>query len=347
MVNLSPEESLKQFIHNAGFVPVKPITMDGEFHHLYKAGTKSVKASYKAFDDKPINGFIKDFVSGQKITWQYEHDQSFHPRLSREEYQEQREQQAIDKANREKQAMLDKERAAKTAFGFYQNSDNATRYDTPYLEHKNINGYGIKTLHGYNKLNGDGERVIPDGTALIPIRNNKTFIVGAQLIKPNGDKSYLYGSDKSGHYHVCGRINKHDDKPIMIAEGYATAATLHQHTRLPVVVSFDAGNLVQVAENIHAKYPKKHKIICADNDYNRINQQTGEYENIGLIKANEASEKINAHIIYPEFNDDERACDYTDYNDLYNARGEQEFKQALRGQYKEFLKQNSKQHEGR
>ncbi|MFC7556311.1 hypothetical protein ACFQU7_34900 [Pseudoroseomonas wenyumeiae] len=36
--------------------------------------------------------------------------------------------------------------------------------------------------------------------------------------------------------------------PLLVAEGYATGATLHEATRLPVVVAFNAGNLAAAAE---------------------------------------------------------------------------------------------------
>ena len=41
----------------------------------------------------------------------------------------------------------------------------------------------------------------------------------------------------------------------LIAEGYATAASLHEATGLPVIVAFDAGNLLPVAQAIHKRYP--------------------------------------------------------------------------------------------
>ena len=35
--------------------------------------------------------------------------------------------------------------------------------------------------------------------------------------------------------------------PVLIAEGYATAATLHEMTGMPAIVAFNAGNLLPVA----------------------------------------------------------------------------------------------------
>ncbi len=37
--------------------------------------------------------------------------------------------------------------------------------------------------------------------------------------------------------------------PLLFAEGYATAASLHEATGLPVLMTVDAGNMIAVAEN--------------------------------------------------------------------------------------------------
>ena len=40
---------------------------------------------------------------------------------------------------------------------------------------------------------------------------------------------------------------------LLLAEGYATAASVHQATRRPVAVCFDAGNLVHVAKALRER----------------------------------------------------------------------------------------------
>jgi putative DNA primase/helicase len=51
------------------------------------------------------------------------------------------------------------------------------------------------------------------------------------------------------------------------SEGWATGATLHEATGLPVVVAFNAGNLLLVAKLIRREYPAARLVICADNDW--------------------------------------------------------------------------------
>ena len=53
---------------------------------------------------------------------------------------------------------------------------------------------------------------------------------------------------------------------LLIAEGYATAASLHLATGLPVAVAFTAGNIAPVAAELHKRYPRSRLLICADDD---------------------------------------------------------------------------------
>lgn len=52
------------------------------------------------------------------------------------------------------------------------------------------------------------------------------------------------------------------------AEGFATAASLHEETRLPVAVAFDAGSMPKVGESIWRARKKRIKLLfCADDDW--------------------------------------------------------------------------------
>jgi len=44
---------------------------------------------------------------------------------------------------------------------------------------------------------------------------------------------------------------------LLIAEGYAKAATIRSHTILPVVTAFDSGNLLLVAKALRENFPIK------------------------------------------------------------------------------------------
>ena len=85
-------------------------------------------------------------------------------------------------------------------------------------------------------------------------------VVGVQKILPNGDKLYVKGTRKAGAYHTIGK----PDERIVIAEGYATGATIHEATAGAVAVAFDTGNMIHVAKALRAKYPMTTIILAAD-----------------------------------------------------------------------------------
>ena len=131
---------------------------------------------------------------------------------------------------------------------------------------------------------------------------------------PNGGKFFLRNSRKHGCVFVIGHLES--SAPLCFCEGYATAVTLFQATKYPIVVCFDAGNLIDVALEFHARYPQKNKIICADNDL--VDRKTGRIktpeENTGVIKATRAAHLTQSVLVIPEFVD--LSTGPSDFNDL-------------------------------
>ncbi|VVB57665.1 AAA domain protein [uncultured archaeon] len=87
---------------------------------------------------------------------------------------------------------------------------------------------------------------------------------------------------------------------LLLAEGWATAASLHQATGLPVCVAFNASNLGDVARMVRKQYPAARLLICGDDD----TQTPG---NPGRTKATEAAQAVGAGAAFPpgggDFND--------------------------------------------
>jgi putative DNA primase/helicase len=54
---------------------------------------------------------------------------------------------------------------------------------------------------------------------------------------------------------------------VVIAEGYATAATIAQHAKVPAIAAFDSGNLLAVATSIRERCKDKQIIIAGDDDH--------------------------------------------------------------------------------
>lgn len=170
-----------------------------------------------------------------------------------------------------------------------------------YLERKGVAGYGVK----YS----------PSGALVVPMGDTHGRIHGLQIIRPDKkggrDKDFWpAGLAKKGHFHQIGR----PDTVCLIAEGYATGATLHAATGLPVVIAFDAGNLLPVATAISKKYRAAKILICADDDY-----LTG--GNPGVTAASNAALAVSGAYIAPTFAVDRAGKKLTDFNDLQALEG--------------------------
>jgi len=164
--------------------------------------------------------------------------------------------------------------------------------DHPYLVDKRISPHKVK---------------IHSDSLIIPIGDNNE-IISLQIIDPNGVKTFFSGARVRGGYYPIGKI--HDAKIICIAEGFATAATIHEATKYTVVVAFNAGNLVRVAKTIRDRLPNATMIICADDDAKT-------HGNPGISSAIEAARTVNGVVAVPEFGMSRRERD-TDFNDMAN-----------------------------
>lgn len=164
----------------------------------------------------------------------------------------------------------------------------------PYLQNKGILVHGLKTFKG---------------SLIVPVHDTAKNIHGMQFIRPDGVKIFKTGTHKLGNFFKIGRGN---DKVILICEGFATGASLHQATGQIVAVAFDAGNLKPVAETLRLIYPDHRFIICADND------QWGN-TNTGIIQAHEAAHTVKGWIIIPTFQN--TTSKPTDFNDLHQLEG--------------------------
>src|SRR5436853_97869 len=74
-----------------------------------------------------------------------------------------------------------------------------------------------------------------------------------QTISADGEKHYTAGGRKKGLHALIGEYDP--ARPLVFAEGFATAASVHQATRLPVAVVFDSGNLKPVAAAYRERNP--------------------------------------------------------------------------------------------
>jgi putative DNA primase/helicase len=103
------------------------------------------------------------------------------------------------------------------------------------------------------------------------------------------------------------------DITVYLAEGFATAASLHQALGQPVVVAFHAGNLVAVATALRERYPLARLVVCADDDHLTPG-------NPGRTMAMAAARAVAGELAVPIF-PGERPAWATDFNDLHRLHG--------------------------
>ena len=160
---------------------------------------------------------------------------------------------AADKAAEEAQQRAVHQAMAQQAVQLWDTA--STTGSSAYLQRKGVMGYGV--------------RYAADGCLLVPLRDEKGELWNVQRIAPakpakGPDKLFLKGGRKSGLWHMLGSADAAET--VLLAEGYATAASLRQATGLPVAVAFDAGNLLHVVKALHGLMPDALLVVCGDDD---------------------------------------------------------------------------------
>jgi putative DNA primase/helicase len=201
----------------------------------------------------------------------------------------------------------------------------APAVEHPYLTRKSVASYGLR-VGVWEYTDGEtGEVFSKPNCLLIPIIDRQKKLHSLQCIEPSGGpKWYLTDGAKSGHFWPIGKPLQHGGQPVFVlAEGYATAASVHAATGHMVLVCFDAGNLLAVARVLRERAPGAIIIVAADNDI----WTTG---NPGMAAAGKVAEAVGALVVAPPFTEAEyqtglddkgRPVGPTDWNDWHVLHG--------------------------
>lgn len=167
----------------------------------------------------------------------------------------------------------------------------------------------------------DDVRQTRNGALVVPFYDVNGGFRTLQYIPPDGEK-YLYkDAPKSGHFRVeGGRLT--NGEPILYAEGYATARSLHLVTGRPVVMTIDAGNMETVASVLKARYPDSPHLFMADVDH-------AKERNKGVLSANRAAAATGGAALLPDLTAAEIERGFTDFNDLHQSRGAERLQATL------------------
>jgi putative DNA primase/helicase len=273
-----------------GLEAAEEIIADGQLHRIRWRGDKagSRNGAYCLHLNGHPAGFVQCHKRGIRFTWcvggarlSPDKRKVFEAKMAEERKARQREE-------RERHELVAKQ--ARAIFEACQDADP----EHPYLKGKGVEPHGLK--------------VDATGRLVVPLRDPKGTIWSLQTIASNGAKRFQKGGRKSELFHLLGEPGDQ----IVIAEGFATAASIHEATNLPVVVAFDCANLLPVARTIRRWLPRAHIVIAADDDHATAG-------NPGLTQAGAAAELIGGTLAVPTFLETELRG--TDFNDLAVLRG--------------------------
>lgn len=289
--------SFQDALRAAGFDP-PPDIQPGKFYRFGTSGKGHDKAGYcKLFADGE-GGIFGDWRTGEQSDWHATAPESLTPeqRATRRRQADEARQQAEAERTAAYQA------AAVRARRIWERAA-LTPDESDYLQRKGIAPHGT--------------RIDVDGRLIVPVHGPDGEMQSLQFIAPNGEKRFLPDGKMGGGW--CSIGTPAAGAPMLLAEGFATAASLHQATGRAVLCCFMAGNLATVARMMRARWAGSPLLICGDDD-------TGTSGNPGRQKAEAAAIATAARVVFPTF---AGTAEGTDFNDLAQTAGIDEVRRQI------------------
>ncbi|WP_406912383.1 primase-helicase zinc-binding domain-containing protein [Klebsiella aerogenes] len=176
-----------------------------------------------------------------------------------------------------------------------------------YLTRKGFPDHECVMLTATHKTGGVTFRA---GDVVVPLYGDAGAQVNIQLINSDGLKRTLKGGQVKGACHVI-EGKKQAGKRLWIAEGYATALTVHHLTGETVMVALSSVNLLSLASLARQKYPACQIVLAADRDLNGDGQS----------KAAVAAGACEGVVALPPV--------FGDWNDAFMHKGEDATRKAI------------------
>lgn len=269
----------------AGMVVHEPLFGDSTLRRVHVEGDRPGKksGSYVLHVDKHPAGYFEHFPQGLKVTWRFGGDSAKPLSLAmRRQIEEER------KKRQDERRALQKQTADKARFIWDKAKPVFNASEHPYLQRKRVKPYGVRIgLH--NRL-------------IVPLYTETGKLMNLQFIDAEGNKRFLAGGKKRDCFSPIGEAS--GAERLLICEGWATGASLHEALGVAVLVAADAGNLEQVALAARRLYPAAEIIIAGDND------ESG----VGQIAAKKAALAVGGKYLIPEQTG-------ADWNDVIAAGG--------------------------
>jgi putative DNA primase/helicase len=292
---MSAIDSFRHAMFLAGLEHEAEIVPDGRLHRFKVNGDSNSNSWYILFPDTPMAGSFGCWKRGIKETW-YDKSRTYNRDETARVSKRWRDAEAARKEaekTRQAEARQKAEDILSQCF--------PVKPQHPYLLAKSVAALGL--LQYKEAL-------------VVPLRDANGVLHSLQFIQPDGSKRFLSG----GRIQGCSYNIEGDSARVVICEGFATGASIHQATGHTVVCAMNSGNLVEVAKCIRSKYPEAKIIVAGDND-----QFTN--GNPGKGKADEAARAIEARAVLPVFK--VMATKPTDFNDLLLLEGAEEVRRQI------------------
>lgn len=220
---------------------------------------KSKKAGWYWFNSMQVEG--KTFIVGSYGYWKGQDNLKESIKLDKtiKLTPEQREairaqhKEALRRAEAERKFLAEK--AAKLAKDTW--SKSLKEGECSYLAFKQVQAHGVR-FHP-----GEADAMV------IPMLDAKSNMHGLQIIRgsnnPKTLKKEFYPTDMDmrGTFHLSSMPNE----VLLIAEGYATFASVLEATGLPTACVWNVNNIAPAVKELKKAYPRTTIVICADDDY--------------------------------------------------------------------------------
>ncbi len=280
--------AFRDAMHGAGLTPPERIEPDGALHRFHVEGDRSGSANgwYLLHLDGRAAGAFGSWKTGAWSKWSA--DSGRESNADREAFAA---LIAAARARAQAKRRAEHEARAVDARGEWARTV-APDHAHPYLIAKGVKAHNLRQLGAW---------------LIVPLFDAYWLLWNVQRIMPDGTKRFRPGR-AGGLFSPIGDLTY--PTRLLICEGWATGATLHEETGHPVLCAMNAGNLLRVAQAARTAWPGAGLVICADNDRYTAG-------NPGVNKATEASKATGAALIVPEFPE---GASGTDFNDLAALR---------------------------
>ncbi len=276
-------QNFRTAVLDAGITPPDVIEAEGQLHRFHVEGDKagSRNGYYVLHLDGRAAGIFGSWKAGLRSTWAADGK-----RMTEAERQSFAKLIEVAKIKAQAERRAEHEARAIEARAEW---DAAAQADPaqPYLLKKAVKPHNLRQR---------------GGLLIVPLFDAFGLLWNVQHIQADGGKRFKPGR-AGGLFSPIGDFN--EPRTILICEGWATGATLHEEAGHPVLCAMNAGNLLAVATAARSAWAGAELVICADND----RQTEG---NPGVTYATAAAKATGAKLIVPEFPEDVAGSDFND-----------------------------------